>query len=112
MTPQQLASQLRPFEIRPEQSWVAGKNVKGYSLGRFQYAFSRYVHSDPLEGLEDNSDGGVRSLVESLEEVSSSHSENLQSQCQSGVLATLTDRSEASVVGEPEASGEWEERVI
>jgi DNA adenine methylase len=43
-----LAAQLRRFDIKPKQLWIAGSNVRGYSLEDFEDAFARYTtESEP-----------------------------------------------------------------
>jgi hypothetical protein len=39
----ELARKLRPFEIRPKQLWIDGKNLRGYLRRDFEDAFERYI---------------------------------------------------------------------
>lgn len=66
ITPRQLAVQLKPFDIQPEQMWMERENRRGYRLEKFQDAFARYLPAfppdspaDPLEPLELN---GINNL--------------------------------------------------
>jgi putative DNA primase/helicase len=56
MTPRQLAKLLEPFEIRPKQLWIGGKNRQGYELEWFRNAFNFYLEGisnpRPLDSLE------------------------------------------------------------
>ncbi len=44
-----LAKRLRPFNIRPKQLWLHGKNFRGYDLEDFQDTFTRYLPADTEE---------------------------------------------------------------
>lgn len=48
ITPRHVAKLLKPFDIQPEQHWIAGANVRGYRLEDFRDSLSRYGGSDPL----------------------------------------------------------------
>jgi hypothetical protein len=49
----QLAHQLRPFEIGPKQLWVGGKNQRGYLRRDFVDAFERYTPRANENGAQE-----------------------------------------------------------
>jgi Protein of unknown function (DUF3631) len=49
-----LARMLRPFEIRPKQLWLDGKNLRGYLRRDFSDAFARYLPAAEDNGSEDS----------------------------------------------------------
>ena len=45
-----LAKKLQPFDIRPKQLWLHGKNFRGYDIADFEDAFRRYLSAVPSRG--------------------------------------------------------------
>ena len=60
ITKNQLAAQLRPFEVTPGQVWSNNKNLKGYTLKNLKPLFSRYQIDRTLDALPDKALRGIQ----------------------------------------------------
>ncbi|MBP1733365.1 MAG: hypothetical protein H6Q55_3794 [Deltaproteobacteria bacterium] len=104
ISPRQLASQLRAFEIKPEQVWGDGKNQRGYRRESFADAWSRYTFTenpskspvDPLGPLGFNRINDLSPEKEVLGNTRLADREIASKPCAPTVLAVLADRDAKS----------------
>lgn len=52
ITPKQIATRLRPFEIKSKDLRFGNRTLKGYERAEFEDAFSRYLPNDPQHKLQ------------------------------------------------------------
>jgi Protein of unknown function (DUF3631)/DnaB-like helicase N terminal domain len=67
LTATQLAALLRPFDVRPRELWVSGRNLRGYLRADLEDAFARYLPPDTLGPLEVKRDAGSCIACDPLE---------------------------------------------
>ncbi|MBM3790900.1 MAG: DUF3631 domain-containing protein [Acidobacteria bacterium] len=96
MTPRQLASQLKPFGIKPKQVWADGTNKNGYERESFEEPWARYLPDpNPLEGLEPNRINDFGSGSDPLGARSARGSEGTVSDSKDKPLEDLEDSDKA-----------------
>jgi hypothetical protein len=109
ITPRQLASLLKPFNIQSGQVWMNGANKRGYSKVDFLDAWDRYL---PLDPLESNNNNQLDPDSDTLEKPISSGLEGHITHCKEKGLVGLADQKPANEDKEKKEDTEMEEFTI
>lgn len=98
MTPKQLASQLKPFKIKPKQLWIGGCNKNGYEKNWFEDTWARYLADHkPLDGLGFNGINDLGSKSNTLEQGLLEFQKPSVSDSKQRVLEGLEDGNSAAI---------------
>lgn len=113
ITTRQLARLLRPFEVRPEALWIAGKTQRGYERDALEDPFRRYLGVSDCKDRKDPHDTRENPASGDCKDPGGPYtSEKPESPGETRGLTDLTDREGGSgPEGGSEEQTDWLEEV-